>query len=68
MIVCGADWNCTRRLESPQIAYSWYRLLRVIGHPSAIFDADVYLAAIVRARYPRIVSSSGKISHDHLLA
>ncbi|KAI9908380.1 hypothetical protein PsorP6_003777 [Peronosclerospora sorghi] len=33
-------------LESPMLAYAWYRLLRVIGHPSAIFDPDVYLAAI----------------------
>ncbi|OWZ23606.1 hypothetical protein PHMEG_0001515, partial [Phytophthora megakarya] len=33
-------------LESPMLAYSWYRLLRVIGHPSAIFDPDVYLAAV----------------------
>ncbi|CAI5728840.1 unnamed protein product [Peronospora destructor] len=33
-------------LESPMLAYAWYRLLRVIGHPSAIFDPDVYLAAV----------------------
>uniref|UniRef100_M4BH71 Rap-GAP domain-containing protein n=1 Tax=Hyaloperonospora arabidopsidis (strain Emoy2) TaxID=559515 RepID=M4BH71_HYAAE len=34
------------KLESPMLAYAWYRLLRVIGHPSAIFDPDVYLAAV----------------------
>ncbi|KUF99001.1 hypothetical protein AM588_10010749 [Phytophthora nicotianae] len=33
-------------LENPMLAYAWYRLLRVIGHPSAIFDPDVYLAAV----------------------
>jgi hypothetical protein len=33
-------------MESPMLAYAWYRLLRVIGHPSAIFDPDVYLAAV----------------------
>ncbi|CAH0513347.1 unnamed protein product [Peronospora belbahrii] len=33
-------------LESPMLAYAWYRLFRVIGHPSAIFDPDVYLAAL----------------------
>ncbi|KAE9031980.1 hypothetical protein PR003_g12078 [Phytophthora rubi] len=33
-------------MESPLLAYAWYRLLRVIGHPSAIFDPDVYLAAV----------------------
>ncbi|CEG45431.1 rap ran gtpase-activating protein [Plasmopara halstedii] len=44
-------WADTRQpsrfeLESPMLAYAWYRLLRVIGHPSAIFDPDVYLAAV----------------------
>ncbi|TDH70666.1 uncharacterized protein CCR75_006421 [Bremia lactucae] len=33
-------------LESPMLAYAWYRLFRVIGHPSAIFDPEVYLAAV----------------------
>ncbi|RHY71901.1 hypothetical protein DYB38_004290 [Aphanomyces astaci] len=35
-------------LASPLLAYAWYRVMRVIGHPSLFVDPDVYLAAIVR--------------------
>ncbi|ETV83727.1 hypothetical protein, variant 1 [Aphanomyces astaci] len=33
-------------LASPLLAYAWYRVMRVIGHPSLFVDPDVYLAAI----------------------
>ncbi|RLO10655.1 hypothetical protein DYB28_004198 [Aphanomyces astaci] len=37
-------------LASPLLAYAWYRVMRVIGHPSLFVDPDVYLAAIVRSQ------------------
>nr|CCA27586.1 conserved hypothetical protein [Albugo laibachii Nc14] len=44
------DW-CDHRvsnieLSSPLLTYAWYRLFRIVGHPSGITDPDVYLAAI----------------------
>ncbi|EQC33062.1 hypothetical protein SDRG_09581 [Saprolegnia diclina VS20] len=33
-------------LESALLAYAWYRIMRVIGHPSLFVDPDVYLVAI----------------------
>ncbi|OQR83757.1 hypothetical protein ACHHYP_14313 [Achlya hypogyna] len=43
----GGDRSLTaRRLGSALLAYAWYRIMRVIGHPSLFVDADVYLTAI----------------------
>ncbi|GLE04540.1 hypothetical protein PINS_up013495 [Pythium insidiosum] len=32
--------------EASLLVYAWYRVLRVVGHPSGFSDPDVYLAAI----------------------
>lgn len=37
--------NC--RMESPLLAYAWYRLMRVIGHPSGIQDPEAHFTVIV---------------------
>ncbi|KAJ0394926.1 hypothetical protein P43SY_003145 [Pythium insidiosum] len=33
--------------EASLLVYAWYRVLRVVGHPSGFSEPDVYLAAIV---------------------
>ncbi|DAZ99454.1 TPA: hypothetical protein N0F65_004087 [Lagenidium giganteum] len=33
-------------MEPSQLAYAWYRLLRVVGHPTGFSDPEVYLVAI----------------------
>lgn len=33
-------------IETSLVAYAWYRLLRVVGHPTGFADPDVYLVAL----------------------
>jgi hypothetical protein len=35
-------------LDMSLVAYAWYRLIRVVGHPTGFNDPDVYLVALVR--------------------
>ncbi|RHY35255.1 hypothetical protein DYB32_000265 [Aphanomyces invadans] len=47
-------------LASPFLAYAWYRVMRVIGHPSLFVDPDVYLAAITGVHHLAQVLSFAK--------
>ncbi|CAK4959894.1 unnamed protein product [Aphanomyces euteiches] len=59
--IAWADRRSTSlELDSPLLAYAWYRIMRVIGHPSLFVDPDVYLAAITGVRQLAEVLSYAK--------
>ncbi|KAF0690210.1 Aste57867_18401 [Aphanomyces stellatus] len=56
----------TLELDGPLLAYAWYRVLRVIGHPSLFVDPEVYLAAITGVHQLAQVLSDAAPATDHV--